>query len=172
MHWVEQWAIFTFWYISYMWMNSYIGSAQAKYIHPKLSFKEFQSKCCCSHQKNLQLVAIRVKETWTLNKEEIQTKTEMKSGRRWIWDLSLPGQLNVLRELNNVWGVLLGLPFHFHGIISVPSLFSAYHCLASSQSPCAPLNSESCSWHKISEASWNPVQDLPEKDRKCSTWLL
>lgn len=39
------------------------GSAQAKYAHPELSFKEHQSKCCCSHEENLQLVGIRVKET-------------------------------------------------------------------------------------------------------------
>lgn len=28
------------------------------------------------------------------------------------------------------------------------------------------------SWHKTSAASWSSVQDLPGKERKCSTWLL
>lgn len=39
------------------------GSAQAQYTHPELSLKGYQSKCCCSHEENLQLLGIRVKET-------------------------------------------------------------------------------------------------------------
>lgn len=65
-------------------------------------------------------------------------------------------QFNVFMELNNVWGSLLGLPFHFHAIISVPSLFSAYHCLANSQSPCTPLNSRSL------------VRELQMTQKQCS----
>lgn len=136
MHWVDQWAIL------YFLIYFIYDSAQSKYTHPELSLKDHQSKCCCSHEENLQLVGIRVKETWALNRE-IQSTAEMKSEGTWVWYLSLPGQFNVLMELDIVWGSLLGLPFHFHASISAPSLFSAYHCLANSQSSCTPLNSGS-----------------------------
>lgn len=65
------------------------GSAQAKY--PELSLKDYQSKCCCSHEEKLQLVGIRVKVTRALNKQETQTTAQMKSEGTWVRDLSLPG---------------------------------------------------------------------------------